>query len=184
MKVIGVVGLPASGKGEFSLVASAMGIPVVVMGDVIRAAVFEAGLPPTDTNMGSVARRLRAEEGMDAIAKRTIPAIEACRSPVVVIDGIRSDAEVATFRRRFPDFVLVGIETAFETRVARLSARGRSDDLTCADDLRRRDERELSWGLGAALASADRTVTNNGDLAEFAAAVRQLIGDLAEEPCS
>jgi dephospho-CoA kinase len=39
MKVIGVVGLPASGKGEFSKIVKGMGIPVVVMGDVIRDAV-------------------------------------------------------------------------------------------------------------------------------------------------
>ena len=32
MKVIGVVGLPASGKGEFSRIAAGLGIPVVVMG--------------------------------------------------------------------------------------------------------------------------------------------------------
>ena len=30
MKVIGVVGLPASGKGEFSKIAAARGIPVAV----------------------------------------------------------------------------------------------------------------------------------------------------------
>ena len=44
MKVIGVVGLPASGKGEFSKIAAGMGIPVIVMGDMIRKAVSEAGL--------------------------------------------------------------------------------------------------------------------------------------------
>ncbi|MDD4299556.1 MAG: dephospho-CoA kinase, partial [Methanomicrobium sp.] len=32
MQVIGVVGLPASGKGEFSRIAKEMNIPVVVMG--------------------------------------------------------------------------------------------------------------------------------------------------------
>ena len=35
MKVIGVVGMPASGKGEFSRIAQGMGIPVIVMGDMI-----------------------------------------------------------------------------------------------------------------------------------------------------
>jgi len=32
LRVIGVVGLPASGKGEFSRIAREMGVPVVVMG--------------------------------------------------------------------------------------------------------------------------------------------------------
>ena len=68
MNVIGVVGLPASGKGEFSKIAEGLGIPVVVMGDVIRNAVKKAGLPPSDENLGAMANRLRAERGMDAIA--------------------------------------------------------------------------------------------------------------------
>ena len=36
MKVIGIVGMPASGKGEVSRIARDLGIPVVVMGDAIR----------------------------------------------------------------------------------------------------------------------------------------------------
>ena len=66
MKVIGVVGLPASGKGEFSKIAKELGIPVIVMGDMIRKAVSEAGLEPDDANFGATANRLRAEGGMDA----------------------------------------------------------------------------------------------------------------------
>ncbi|HQC34822.1 MAG TPA: AAA family ATPase, partial [Methanoculleus sp.] len=45
MKVIGIVGMPASGKGEVSRIARDLGIPVVVMGDAIREKVKEAGLP-------------------------------------------------------------------------------------------------------------------------------------------
>ncbi len=49
MKVIGIVGMPASGKGEASRIARDLGIPVVVMGDAIRERVKEAGLPPRPT---------------------------------------------------------------------------------------------------------------------------------------
>ena len=59
MKVIGVVGLPASGKGEFSKIADGMGILVIVMGDMIRKAVKERGLDPTDANLGAIANKLR-----------------------------------------------------------------------------------------------------------------------------
>ena len=93
MKVIGVVGLPASGKGEFSKIASAMGIPVIVMGDVIRNTVKNAGLEPTDANLGAIANKFRAERGMDAIAHLCIAAIEEQHAPLVVVDGIRGDAE-------------------------------------------------------------------------------------------
>src|SRR5690606_22545165 len=155
MRVIGVVGLPASGKGEFSRIAAGMGIPVVAMGDVIREAVRAAGLPETDQTMGSVANALRKEGGMAAIAERSLPAIEAQDSDVVLVDGIRGDAEVRLFREHFPEFFLVGVDAPFATRLSRLSARMRNDDVQDAEDLIARDSREISWGLGRALALAD-----------------------------
>ena len=51
MQVIGVVGFPASGKGEFSRIAKEMKIPVVNMGDVVRKAVTDAGLALNDKNI-------------------------------------------------------------------------------------------------------------------------------------
>jgi len=175
MKVIGVVGLPASGKGEFSKIAGAMGIPVIVMGDVIRDAVRAAGLPPTDANLGMIANKLRAERGMDAISHLCIDAIKRTHAPLVLVDGIRGDAEVRVFREHFPDFVLVGIDSSFETRVKRLGSRGRSDDVGTADALRSRDDRESSWGLLRALNTADIRIRNDDDLDAYTKKVRDLL---------
>lgn len=175
MKVIGIVGMPASGKGEVSRIARDLGIPVVVMGDAIRERAAEAGLPATDANLGAMSRKLRSELGMDAIAQITIPVIEAASAPVVLVDGIRGDYEVATFKGHFPDFTLIGIASSFETRYRRLTNRGRSDDSLTAEELRVRDERELGWGLGRALSQADCQITNEGTLEEFAAEVRTLL---------
>ncbi|HNQ33472.1 MAG TPA: dephospho-CoA kinase [Methanoculleus sp.] len=175
MKVIGIVGMPASGKGEVSRIARDLGIPVVVMGDAIREKVKEAGLPLTDANLGAISGKLRADLGMDAIARITIPVIEATAAPVVLVDGIRGDYEVTAFREHFPDFTLIAIVSSFETRYARLANRGRSDDSLTAGELRSRDERELGWGLLRALAQADCRITNEGTLEEFAAEARSLL---------
>ncbi len=175
MKVIGIVGMPASGKGEVSRIARDLGIPVVVMGDAIREQVRLAGLEPTDANCGAIAGRLRADLGMDAIARITIPAIEAAAAPVVLVDGIRGDYEVTTFREHFPDFTLIGIVSSFETRYARLANRGRSDDSLTKEELRARDAREESWGLGRALELADCRIVNEGSLEGFATEVKDLL---------
>jgi dephospho-CoA kinase len=155
-----------------------MGIPVVIMGDIIRQAVIEADLPLSDLNMGEVSRRMREREGMDAIARRCIPVIEATGAPVVLVDGIRGDAEVMAFRRHFADFILVGIDSPFETRLRRLSERGRPDDLLDGEELLLRDRREVSFGLGNALAMADFQVRNDGTLEAFTATVRDLVNRL------
>ncbi|MEM2124179.1 MAG: AAA family ATPase [Methanolinea sp.] len=182
MKVIGVVGYPASGKGEFSRVAGEMGIPVVVMGDVIREEARRAGLPPTDGNLGAVAQQLRMEEGMDAIARRCVPRIRQAASPVVLVDGIRGDAEVRLFREAFPGFVLVAITAPFPERARRLSARGREDDHENPLALEERDRREAAWGLDRAIRDADHVIENDGTLEEFARDARDLLRAIAEDP--
>jgi dephospho-CoA kinase len=182
MRAIGVVGYPASGKGEFSRIAAESGVPVVVMGDVIRRKAARAGLGTDDAALGEMAVRLRRERGMDAIALLTIPAVEALGTPVVVIDGIRGDSEVRRFRERFPGFILVGIVSSFEKRLSRLSARGRSDDLSRAEDLRNRDRREEGFGLAEALAGADRLLENNGSLGEFEEKARALLDEIRGRP--
>jgi len=182
MRVIGVVGMPASGKGEFSRIAQEAGIPVIVMGDMIRKAVRDAGLEPNDTNFGATANRLRAERGMDAIAQLCVPEIQRQSAPLVLVDGIRGDTEVALFRRCFTGFTLISIESPFDKRLARIAARARSDDFTTAEALHNRDERELGWGLGNALAQADINLKNEGTLDEFAEDVRQLLAQLRDDP--
>jgi dephospho-CoA kinase len=179
MKVVGVVGLPASGKGEFSRIARECGIPVVVMGDVIRQIAREEGLPETDGSLGAVASRLRQDQGLAAVASRCLPVIERTRGALIVVDGIRGEAEVGLFRRHFRDFVLVGIEAPFEQRLARLSTRNRSDATHRVEELRARDEREMGWGLGKALAGAEIRVKNEGGLPEFEKQVQDLLTRLA-----
>jgi dephospho-CoA kinase len=182
MKVIGVVGLPASGKGEFAKIASDTGIPVIVMGDMIRKAVKASGLEPTDTNFGAMANKLRSERGMDAIAHLCIPEIGRQTAPLVLIDGIRGDSEVKVFRQVFPGFTLISIDSSFENRLLRVAARGRSDDFLTADELHNRDERELGWGLGKALDQADVKIENNGTLEEFSLSVHKLLQEIRSDP--
>jgi dephospho-CoA kinase len=182
MKVTGVVGLPASGKGEFSKIAAETGIPVIVMGDMIRAAVRQAGLEPTDANFGATANRLRAENGMDAIAALCIPEIQRQTAPLVLVDGIRGDAEVRLFRKHFPAFTLISIDSSFEKRLDRIRTRGRSDDFVLPESLRTRDQREMQWGLGNALAEADINIKNEGSLEEFSTAVKSVLASLGRDP--
>ncbi|WP_423743775.1 AAA family ATPase (plasmid) [Haladaptatus sp. SPP-AMP-3] len=179
MRVIGTVGLPGSGKGEAATVAEEMGIPVVTMGDVIRAACRERGLDPAEHH-GEIAKALREENGPDAIAQASLPQIDAAltTSETVLVDGIRSGVEVERFEDAFgDDFVLVSIEVPFEVRADRLSERGR--DHSDADEarLRKRDERELGFGLDRAMARADAVIDNTGTLDGFRRRIRALLED-------
>ena len=184
MKIIAFVGLPLSGKSTAAEVAREMGIPVVVMGDVVREETRRRGLELTDENVGKVAAELRKKEGMDAIAKRIIPKIRelAKEHGVVVVDGIRGIAEVERLKKEFgDDFILINIESPLELRFQRALKRRREDDVKTIEDLKRRDEREISWSMGEAMKVADFTIENTSNLEEFKEKVRSLLDSLMEK---
>ncbi|GAB7090518.1 AAA family ATPase [Halorubrum luteum] len=179
MKVFGTVGLPGSGKGEAANVADAVGVPVVVMGDVIREECRRRGLDPAEHH-GRMAETLREEEGAAAVAERTLPRVreasETHDSTAVLVDGLRSTVELERFREAFGDrFTLVAIHAPFETRAERLDDRGRDDSDSDLEALRKRDERELELGLGETIERADVDVDNTGSLAEFRDRIRELL---------
>ncbi|WP_435077511.1 AAA family ATPase [Halococcus sp. AFM35] len=180
MSVIGIVGLPGSGKSEAAAVAREAGIPVVTMGDVIREACHERGLDPAEHH-GRVAQALREESGPGAIAERSLPVIERelDDSPTVLVDGIRSGVEAERFAEAFGEaFTLVAIEAPFEVRAERVDARGR--DAASADggeSLEARDERELGFGMDAAIERADRRIENTDSLADFHERIRTLLAE-------
>jgi dephospho-CoA kinase len=191
MQVIGTVGLPGSGKGEVATVAREEGIPVVTMGDVVRAATRERGLDPAEHH-GEVARALREEEGPAAIAERSLPLVRRAAeehpdAAAVLVDGLRSPVEVETFEAAFgSSFLVVSVEAPFETRAARLGARERDDSDADVEALRAREERELGFGMGEVMDDAHVVIENDGTLEAFRERARRLLragpAALADDP--
>jgi dephospho-CoA kinase len=178
MRVIGIVGLPGSGKSEAAAVAESEGIPVVTMGDVIRQECRDRGLDPA-VHHGEIAQKLREEGGPGAVADRSLPVIEdhLTGAETVVIDGIRSGVEVDRFRNAFGEaFLLVRVDAPDAARAERLDLRGRdAGEAEGGESLAERDERELSFGMGEAMERADVVVENDGSLAAFRERVRELL---------
>ena len=190
MKIIGFVGMPGSGKSVASKVAFEMKIPIVVMGDVIREEARRLGLEPTDQNLGRVGNSLREKEGPFAIARRCLEKIETLGeggSPpiVVVIEGIRSKEEVDFFREKSSDFRLIEIWVPDDIRMRRIAARGRSDDFCGADPkeaMDKRDAREMGWGMGDAIKSADTRIENDESLEDLKEKVREVLQEMGTIP--
>jgi len=160
--VVGVAGMPGAGKATVNEIVRGLGYSVVVMGDEVRRETERRGLRPTPNNLGKIMLRLREEEGPAVMAKRCIPRIEAAGSKVVVVDGVRSLHEIAEFKKRFQNFKLIAIHASPETRFQRLFRRKRSDDPKGWETFIKRDMRELSVGLGSAVATADYMIVNEG----------------------
>lgn len=178
MRIIGTVGLPGSGKGEAATVARELGIPVVTMGDVIRRECRERGLDPAEHH-GQVASDLRTEDGPTAIAERSIPLIREALadSDTVVVDGLRSMAEVEAFETAFgTEFTLLSVEAPFEVRAERLEARGRDKAASeGGETLEERDARERGFGLDEVMEAADIVVENTASRETFRRRIRTLL---------
>ncbi len=201
MKVFAVAGMPGAGKSTIMERAKREGFFVIRMGDLVIDEVKKRGIDITDGTVGRMAERLRFEhrakihgrnipldlftrkkrkemvrEGLGYWATRTVERIRTeCTGDVVFIDGTRGDMEVRVFRRRFNDFKVLAVHTSREERYKRVSARKRVDDIMSYDGLVERDTRELSWGLGNVIATADVMFVNNGTLTEFSEKIEEFI---------
>ena len=178
--VLGMAAMPGAGKGTVREIFQEMGYPVVVMGDEIREEAKRTNLKPTPENLGMIMLKLREEEGPAAIAKRCIPKMEKVKEKVVV-EGIRSLHEVDEFKKHFPNFTLIAIHASPETRFRRLFQRKRSDDPKGWETFWKRDLRELSVGIGAAIATADQMIVNEGSKAQLKRKTREVLKEALEK---
>src|SRR5580704_9907549 len=99
MLIVGITGMPGAGKSTTAKALEAHEFKKVVMGDVIREETRRRGLEPDEKNTGRVMLELREKYGPGAVAEVCLPSIKAMKEKVVVVDGVRSFAEVEVFAR-------------------------------------------------------------------------------------
>lgn len=179
--VLGLAGMPGSGKSLVVTVAKEIGYAVVAMGDVVREETMRMGLEPNPKNIGKAMLELRQIEGENVIAKRCIPKIVQARNPKVLVDGIRSLNEVEEFKKSFRKFNLLAIHASPETRFNRLYRRKRSDDPSSWEIFHERDMRELSVGLGNAIAMAEYMISNEEDREAVKDKIRRVLRKVEEK---
>lgn len=176
VRAVAFTGMPGSGKSVAVDVARRMGYPVFRMGDVVWEEVRARGLGLAEGSVGRVANEMRDKHGPGIWAERTLELIRKTDAALVVIDGVRSPAEIDTFRASLgQDFHLVGLHASQDTRLSRLLARHREDDVRDESQFHGRDDRELTWGLGRAIALADAMIVNEGSIPQLEAQVEAVL---------
>lgn len=177
MKIIGLSGMPGSGKGVFVETAKKKGFDVVRMGDAVWEHVKKKGLTLNDENVGRVADEERKKVGYGIWAERTLPLI---KNEETVVDGIRSIEEVRIFKKHFPNFIVVSIHSSPGTRFQRIMKRKRVDDTFSKEKFDERDKRELSWGIGEVIALADVMIVNELGADEFKRNIENVLEELVK----
>ncbi len=177
--LLGLIGMPGSGKGESARIAREVGMTVVNMGDLVREYTKQLNLELTDDNVGSVAHAEREKFGYGIWAKRTMEKINSLnlnQNELVIIDGIRGGAEIEVFRDAFgKDFKTIAIQMPKERRFELLKNRKRSDAPITETEFEAREAREVKWGISDALKDADYVLYNTGSLEELRTSFQELL---------
>jgi dephospho-CoA kinase len=147
-------------------------LPLLSMSHAVRDEVIGRGDDPSPENYERVAEEIRASEGADAVARRSIRANGVNVERGLVVDGIRSPAEVEFFKSLAPGrALLVAIVAPRSVRHERVASQNASRvDRTWIERL---DWHNLRLGVGDCVALADVYISHVGspDLAGIVRAV-------------
>lgn len=176
MRVMGVSGLPASGKSFVSDLAVKRGAMIVSMGDIIREEAKKRGETTKQT-----ADNLRKEHGEYIVAELTIKKIKKILEDgfdsSILIDGIRSPFEVKLFRENFDNFIIVSVFANEKLRFERVKARKREDDTTDYEVFAKRDQQELNFGIGDVISLSDKIIINESDLETYKQEIEKFLDE-------
>ncbi len=159
MLIVAITGMPGAGKSTAAKALEAHGFKRITMGDVIREETRKRGMEPDEKNTGKVMLELRDQYGPGAVAEVCLRSLKALKESVVIVDGIRSYAEVEVFMRG-GKVKLLAISASRERRFKLLKERARSDAPASRASFDERDQIELSIGVGSAVALADESLSN------------------------
>jgi dephospho-CoA kinase len=175
MKLVIVTGMPGAGKSGIAQAFHDIGIPVIVMGDVIREETQKRGLEPNPENTKKVMLELREKDGPGAVASFCMDELKGLDSEIVVIEGCRSIAEIDVFDDCADLVVIVCVHTSPKERYRRLRERNREDAPQSWEVFRERDIREISVGLGGVISLSDIMLVNEGTIADFQEQSKELV---------
>jgi len=90
--------MPGSGKSTIVSALKARGLEALNLGDGVRAEAKRCNIEPTGDNLGKLMLELREKNGPGAIAILLTEPIKNSQSKVIIIDGVRSTAEIEVLK--------------------------------------------------------------------------------------
>ncbi len=176
--------MPGTGKTLCAQHLQQQGFFQFRFGGIVVDEVVRRGWAVNPHNEQIVREELRANEGMDVMAKRALPALtEALTShDCVIIDGLYSWSEYKTLTRELgAELYVIAIVSTRRDRYARLS--DRPERPLTWEEAEARDYREIEvLEKGGPIAMADFTLVNDRDAAMLLAQLDTIVASLACHP--
>ena len=188
MKIVAIVGLPGAGKTEAGKVFIEHGFENVRFGQVVLDEVIKRGLDVNEKNERMVREELRAQHGMDVMAKFLIPTFERLiKTKNIIADGLYSWEEYKLLKERYKeDIIILAIYANPEVRYKRLAAPERKYDPAkdkkaiyrsyTPEEAKSRDYAQIeNLHQAGPIAMANFTITNEGNVEELRREVEEFI---------
>lgn len=162
-KLVVIVGMPGSGKGELvSHLVDSHRYQRVYFGGTVLKILEEKGFEHNEVNERSVREEVRRIHGRAAMAILNLPEIkDKLGEGDVVIDGLYSWAEYLLLKGAIPEMRVVAVYASPETRYQRLAKR-KVRPLTKATAIARDHAQLENIETGPPIAMADHTIINEG----------------------
>ena len=206
--VVGLTGLPSSGKGEVSNALLALAresgwkVEHLSFSDRIKEEAAQRSIPEERFDrelLSQIGTEMRQTEGPGVLSARLVQMIEAWPEPrpdMFVVEALRHTGEVDVMRDAFGErFVLIAVEAEPREIARRLIARSRPDE--SPDALKSEAhavellERELNGHLsdlgpnvGQCLERADVRFPNHGTLDDLRRTVKEFFESLRDRTAS
>lgn len=158
--IVCLTGMPGAGKTTIAEALRSKGFDKITMGDAVREEAARREIDPSGENLGKLMLELREKNGSGAIAELIKGKILNSKAEVILIDGVRSLAEVNVLKK-IGTVKVLAIHASGDTRFKFLTGRGRSDAPSDKEDFSKRDSREIGVGMSESIALADETISNN-----------------------
>jgi len=183
-RAIALVGMPGAGKTLCAKHLEAQGFFQFRFGGIITDEVSRRGWEINPENERIVREEFRAQDGMDAIAKRALPHLKnaLAHHPSIIIDGLYSFSEYKTLKPAFGgEMIVVAVVAARHLRYERLSQR--PERPLTHEEAERRDIQEIErLEKGGPIAIADYTLLNNTSTQALLAQLDALLAELNINP--
>ena len=178
-KIIGLVGLMASGKGTVAqYLKKEKGAKVFRFSTPLRDVLERLHCEISRTNMQNTSQALREALGQDLLAKVVANDTKTSQKEIVVVDGIRRWQDIK-YLKKMDNFILVSLKVDPKIRYERLVARGENegDKEKTYEEFLEDHKKETEITIPEIMESADRVINNNGNLEELYKQIDKLISN-------
>jgi len=178
--IFGLVGELASGKDVTKkYLEDHYGASCHRFSTILRDVLRRLYLPIVRENLQDLSTVLRQRFGEDLLAKIIAEDVKNDPHEIIVVDGIRRDADIA-YLKTLPGFILLSLEVEAKTRYERLIKRQEN-----ADDASKTYEQFIADGKKEAeleipnvMAKANYKLNNNGTLENLYQQIEEIIIEL------